>query len=283
MPEFPPVATEGTGAVSETASAALWVKLRAEGWELAPGPDELNEILRRLGRWRSRLLANTYVVHHGPRILQGLFAGMHYMDTASEGALMPRLLGSYESELHPHLRALAAAGLDCVIDVGCAEGYYAVGLARMIPEATVYAFDIDPAAREACAALAARNGVSDRVIIGGAFAPDGFEAFAGRRALVMMDAEGAEDDLLRPDLSPALAGMSLIVETHDLYRPGVVGRLAQRFAATHDLHIVHPQLKAADLPAWLQALPPLDHLIAVWEWREAPTPWLVMTPLPRPA
>ena len=168
---------------SETAVASLWVKQRAETWQKSPSGDELNVVLRRLGRWRSRLLANTYVIHHGPQVMSGPFAGMHYVETASEGALMPRLLGSYESELHPHLAAFAQAGLDCVIDVGCAEGYYAVGLARMMPEITVYAFDIDPIAREACAALAQKNEVGSRVIVGGEFAPDGFEAFAGRRAL----------------------------------------------------------------------------------------------------
>src|SRR6202008_1532945 len=103
-------------------------------------------------------------------------------------------------------------GLDDIIDVGCAEGYYAVGLARLAPQATVHAFDIDEAARTACAELARRNGVAERVRIGGAFPPEGFEAFAGRRVLVMVDAEGAELDVLRPDLAPSLAGMSLIVE-----------------------------------------------------------------------
>lgn len=263
---------------SETALAALWVKQRTETWATAPGQEELNEVLRRLGRWRSRLLARTYIAHHGPRILQGPFAGMHYLDAASEGALMPRLLGSYESELHPHLAAFAASGLDCVIDVGCAEGYYAVGLARMMPQVTVYAFDIDPAARQACAELAARNAVTGRVIVGGAFTPEGYEAYAGRRALVMVDAEGAEDDLLLPDRSPALAGMSLIVETHDVFRPGVMARLTERFSPTHDITVVRQQLKAFPLPDWLQALGHLDQLLAVWEWRLRATPWLVMTP-----
>jgi SAM-dependent methyltransferase len=263
---------------SETGNASLWVKQRAEAWQKAPPPSELNEILRRLGRWRSRLLANTYVVHHGPRVMHGPFAGMHYVEAASEGALMPRLLGSYESELHPHLARFARAGLDCVIDVGCAEGYYAVGLARMMPDVTVYAYDIDPLAREACAALAGKNEVAARVIVGGEFAPDGFEAFAGRRALVMVDAEGAEDDILQPQLSPALAGMNLIVETHDVYRPGVRERLVQRFSPTHDIVTVHQQLKAFPLPDWLVGLGHLDQLLAIWEWRVQATPWLVMTP-----
>lgn len=263
---------------SETYLAAVWLKQRIEGWRGTPDVQELNEMLRRLGRWRSRLLANTYVALQGTTILQGPFAGMDYLDQPAEGALMPRLLGVYESELHPHLQAFADAGLDCVIDVGCAEGYYAVGLARMMPGVAIHAHDIDEAARLACAALAARNGVQDQVFIGGEFKPDGFEAFAGRRVLVMVDAEGAEVDILQPALSPALAGMNIIVETHDHYRPGALALMTERFAATHDIVRVDQQPKLYILPPWLQDLPHLDHLLATWEWRGAATPWLVMRP-----
>jgi hypothetical protein len=264
--------------MSESLSAANWVKSRVGAWTEAPDNDELNEVLRRLGRWRSRLLANTYVAHHGPVVMQGLFAGMTYLTAASEGALVPRLLGTYESELHPHLLALAVEGVTDVIDVGCAEGYYAVGLARLIPQAVVHAHDIDAAARKACAELAAMNGVAERVRIGGAFSPEDFQAFAGRKVLVMVDAEGAELDVLRPDLGPALAGMAIVVETHDLYRKGALQALIARFTATHDITLVRQQPKTAELPEWLHAQPHLDQLLAVWEWRQAPTPWLVMRP-----
>ena len=128
------------------------------------------------------------------------------------------------------------------------------------------------------AELAGKNGVSDRVIVGGEFAPDGFQAFAGRRVLVMVDAEGAEVDILQPALSPALAGMNLIVETHDIYRPGALAAMIERFAPTHDIVRVDQQPKAFDMPPWLAELPHLDQLLAVWEWRAQPTPWLVMKP-----
>jgi precorrin-6B methylase 2 len=259
---------------------AAVVRQRIAGWPQDADLDELNELLRTLGRWRSKVIANTFISHHGARVLGGPFAGMAYVAEASEGALVPRLLGTYESELHPHLQAFAAAGLDAVVDVGCAEGYYAVGLARMMPEVTVHAYDIDEKARAACADLAARNAVADRVLIGGAFAPDGFEAFAGRRVLVMVDAEGAEVDILQPALSPALAGMNIIVETHDLYRRGALATMIERFSPTHDIARIDQQPKTFDLPDWLQKLPHLDQLLAVWEWRAQPTPWLVMTPKP---
>ncbi len=259
-----------------TTHYATVTRKRVADWPAEPGMEEVNEVLRVLGRWRSQVLANTFIARHGARILTGPFAGMDYVQRATEGSLIARLLGTYESELHPHFAALAAQGLDTVIDVGCAEGYYAVGLARAMPQVTVHAHDISETARETCAALAARNGVSERVIVGGEFGPQDFAAHAGRRVLVLVDAEGAEVDILQP--VPALAGMNIIVETHDIYRPGALATLMERFSPTHDIVRVDQQPKTFDMPWWLRELPHLDQLLAVWEWRQAPTPWLVMTP-----
>ena len=263
--------------MSVNSNMAKWLKsFVAEQDDL--DPLKLNYVLRQMGKWRSALIVNTFIQHHGLKVLHGPFAGMDYVARATEGALAPRLIGSYESELHEDLMAFAAEDLDCVIDIGCAEGYYAVGLARLMPNTVVYAHDIDERAREACAVLAAKNGVADRVLVGGLFAPADFEAFRGRRCLVMCDTEGAEDDLLDPGVSPALKEMSLIVETHGMFRPGVLQRLVQRFSASHEIKVLEQQGKTTPLPDWLKALSHMDQLMAVWEWRSGPTPWLVMRP-----
>lgn len=240
--------------------------------------EELNNLLRLMAKWRAHALAETYLTHAGPVVLEGPFAGMAYVAAATEGALIARLLGVYESELHPQIEAFAAEGLDCVIDVGCAEGYYAVGMARRMPGVQVFAYDISEGARAACADLAARNGVAERVTIGGEFRPEDFQAFAGRRALVVVDAEGAEVDILQPDRGPALAHMNIIVETHDVFRPGALKTLTQRFQATHDILRIDQGPKVYEAPAWLKELGHLDQLLATWEWRLRPTPWLVMRP-----
>lgn len=261
-----------------TATVANHLKNWSARWVHEPAADEVANVLRYMAKWRSQMLANTYLKLQGATVFQGPFAGMIYTGEATEGALIPRLLGCYEAELQPHFAAIAEDGLDCIIDVGCAEGYYAVGLARQLPQVTVHAHDISEHARVACAALAASNDVSDRVIVGGQFAPNDFEAFAGRRVLVLVDAEGAELDVLQPDLSPALAGMSLIVETHDVYRPGALATLVERFSPTHDIVRVESQGKTLQMPDWLARLSQLDQLLATWEWRAQPTPWLVMRP-----
>lgn len=257
---------------------SAWFRARLDGPGHMATPEDATAGLKVLAVWRSRMIAEAIVRRMGGKVLAGPFAGMTYLAEATEGALAPRLLGTYESELHPYIETFAAKGVDCVIDVGCAEGYYAIGLARLLPRAAVYAFDRDGAALKACRAMAALNGVEARVEVADGFAPETFERFADRRCLVVMDVEGAEDDLLRPDLAPALARMSLIVETHDVIRPGVRDRVSARFAATHDVVQVDPAPKAPVFPDFLRGASHLDQLLAVWEFRAAPTPWLVMTP-----
>jgi precorrin-6B methylase 2 len=264
--------------MSLNSQAVDYLKKTVAEWPPEPETNYINAALRVMSRWRQYRVQEAYVSRHGTAIWGGIFKGMDYVSAATEGALLPRLLGSYEAELHPHLLAFAAEGIDTVIDVGCAEGYYAVGLARLMPQAIVHARDIDEKALVACRALAEKNGVADRVIVGGEFKPQDFQAFAGRRALVMVDCEGAELDVLQPALSPALARLSLIVETHDVYREGALATLVERFAPTHDIVRVDQQFLAFEPPPWFASLPHLDRLLATWEWRVSPTPWLVMRP-----
>ena len=93
------------------------LKRQAVGWSETPDADELFGLLNLMARWRSRALANTFVSREGPRILHGPFAGMAYVEEATEGALIPRLLGTYESELYPHFDAICPQ-VDCVISTG---------------------------------------------------------------------------------------------------------------------------------------------------------------------
>lgn len=248
----------------------------SEGADL-PDARLLGKALVLTAVWRSKLLANTLVAH-GTHVRSGPFAGMNYVVKSAEGALLPRLQGIYERELHPDLVRFAGEGLEAIVDIGCAEGYYAVGMARLMPETRVYAHDIDPVARRRCALLATANDVTDRVIIGEVFEGADFERFRGRRTLIFLDAEGIENELLDPDLYPALREMSVIVETHPMARPGVTERLISRFEPSHAVVRLDPELNAAAVDPELASSNHLDMMLAAWEWRAGPTPWLVMRP-----
>lgn len=261
-----------------TKATAEMIRQRLPMDDRLEDPRMLNGLLRQLGMWRGSMIGNTFIRHHGLTVYAGPFKGMTYLDHSTEGCLIPRLLGCYEAELHDDLMAFAQEGLDAVVDIGCAEGYYAVGLARLMPTVTVHAFDTEPSARASCQALAARNGVADRVVVGETFTGDMFERFADRRTLVMIDTEGFEETLMKPDLWPALARLAVIMETHPERHPDIVATMLARFSATHDIVLRSTGPRHVDLPGWLLELPQLDQMMAVWEHRATLTPWFVMRP-----
>jgi ribosomal protein L11 methylase PrmA len=111
---------------------------------------------------------------------------MNYGVPASEGGGAPRLMGIYEASLSP----IIASAPDLIIDIGSAEGYYAVGLARRLHHATFWARDADAHARQKCRDLAGLNGVADRVEVGGKMTHADFDICLRHRSVVIRDIEG---------------------------------------------------------------------------------------------
>ena len=133
-----------------------------------------------------------------------------------------------------------AEGYPTVLNIGCAEGYYAVDMARRMPATRVLAHDLNPKAQQVCQELAQKNQVSDRVTVGGLFSPEDFALYANQRVLLMCDIEGAERELLNPQVSPALKDMDMdiIVESHECLIPGITQLLIDRFKDTHQITLV---------------------------------------------
>lgn len=264
-------ATSAPSALTQNATAALRKLLAAD----PPTPQMLESALRLLAKWRVQLLMNTEVKRGGHVVRAGPFAGLRY-STASEGAGLARLLGAYEASLHPIFNEIIAGDYGLIFDIGAAEGYYAVGLALKIPQVRVLARDSNPKARALCAALAAENGVADRVEVGGEVTPADFALCAGQKTLVLCDIEGAEEALLDPGAAPGLLAADLLVEVHEVFHPGLLAKLTARFAESHHVQVLHRALAPDLLPAWAESLSDLDRLLMLWEWRMGPTPWLWM-------
>lgn len=174
------------------------------------------------------------VVRHGP------FAGLRYAELTSVGsALYPKLLGSYESELHPWMAEICDAGYSEIIDVGCAEGYYAVGLALRVPQATIYAYDLWEGAQQLCADFARLNGVGDRVVVRSLFTADELTGIPIRqRGLIVCDCEGGENDIFTPETASRFAAWDLLIETHDFLDITISTRLPELFRETHELRSI---------------------------------------------
>ena len=241
------------------------------------GAKQLEEAMLRLARWRARLLGNTVLAQSGSTVAAGPFAGMVYDVLPEDETRVPRLLGCFESTLAPVIEAICASDPRLIIDVGAGEGFYAVGLAMRLPLTTVWARDSNRAALELCEHLAETNGVAGRVKTGGKLTHADFDICRAQHTVVLCDIEGGEDALLDPDRAKGLRRADILVEVHEDIRPGLTDRMIARFEATHDIRRFDRHASTDALPAWMEGLSDLDRLLALWETRPAPTPWLWMT------
>ena len=183
-----------------------------------------------------------YVHDHGDRIQAGPFAGMRYPVELLTRADCPvgKMRGSYELELWAALERMVAAlrsrSPTAFVDLGCADGYYAVGLARSVPDLEVHAFDLAASARAATRALAGANGT--HVHLHGAADPKALTRLAPKTVGLICDIEGAEVDVLTAEVATALRTSHVIVEMHEGLRPGSCDILLERFAQTHHAELI---------------------------------------------
>ncbi len=216
-----------------------------------------------------------WLAKNGLCVRSGPFRGMEYVTAAVGSSVLPKLVGSYECELHPWLEEIGQTPYSLVVDVGAAEGYYAVGLAMRLVSARVLAFDLDGTARRLCESLAGANGVSDRVSVHGACDHARLREVLSGRTLLVCDCEGCEATLLDPVEVPSLRTTDMLIELHhDLSR--ITERISERFQPTHSLEFVDSAMRDPDDWAGVEYLPIQWRGVAVDEFRNGPQRWAML-------
>lgn len=233
--------------------------------------------LRKRGFSPTQALDHRFVDTFGPSVRGGPFRGLEYREEflGHTTDIAAKLLGAYEQELHGAVEDLLARPFKTLVDIGCAEGYYAVGIALRRPDIRVVAHDIDPAARQMCRVLARHNGVS--IDVRGAVSQAEVSALADG-TVIFSDCEGAEIDLLDPSEAPVLARLPILVETHDFIRPGATEQLRARFSTTHHIREVHTGPRNPSSFQELAGFAPNEQAELLSEGRPAPMTWLVLEP-----
>jgi hypothetical protein len=231
--------------------------------------------LRALGRPE---LDAWFVGRHGSAVLHGPFAGVEYPRAVAARThhLTAKLLGAYEEELHAPLAEQLERRPPVFVDLGAADGYYAVGFARASPGTRVHAYEIDPVARRALKRLAGANGARDRVFLHGPANAWRLASHDLDGAFVLCDVEGAELDVLDGPAVAALATATLVVAVLEAAGAGADAALRERFAGSHAIEAVEAR------PRDPAAYPELDGAphqeTAIDEFRIDGYRWLVLEP-----
>jgi hypothetical protein len=238
-------------------------------------------------RWYGRLsyqMLKSISARHGLAVQNGPFQNMRYPaelltpEKITRYALLPKIVGCYEAELHEILAQVTGRNYDIVVNIGCSEGYYAIGLSLRLPNACVFAFDIDPLARQLCHKMARLNQVTDRITIQGECTTHHLQELVGDNTLIVSDCEGCELQLLRPDSVACLRACDLVVELHDCFDPSTSEVVTGRFAQSHDTVVLTRATRDPAVYPSLEGLTPYRQRLAVSETRwGTPCKWAFMT------
>ena len=201
-------------------------------------------------------------------VLNGPFKGMKYPSIdITELTLAPKISGSYEGHLSPVINEMIGTPYDNIIDVGCAEGYYAVGFAKRIPQSTVHCYDVNESDLEFCKKMADLNDVSNLTY--NKFCSPGtlINFNYGKRSLIFCDCEGYELELFTPKVVTALKNTDVLVELHDVINPIISETLLTRFSSTHDVRIINNSNVDYTKLEGLDNITPGERAFAVYEHR----------------
>jgi hypothetical protein len=118
----------------------------------------------------------------------------------------------------------------------------------------------------------------------GALRPKTLQSSIQPPTLLVVDCEGCELNLLRPDRVPALRHADLIVELHDFVDPRATDTIVGRFSGSHTVTLVESVERRSDSEVYpaLGCLPRSvwDQTLAEYRPRDPhPMRWAVLEPL----
>jgi len=173
----------------------------------------------------------------GTEVVAGNFKGMKYPSAKSFGSsFFPKIIGTYENEIQGFLKYLLTSNsYNEIYDVGCAEGYYAVGIALFLNKNNrVLAYDINPVAKDLTKQMALLNNVSNQVIINGEFHSNQLSVSPEQRRFFLIDCEGYEKYLFSDDdIVNRYCNDDLLIETHDFIDYNISLEIEKKLVATH--------------------------------------------------
>jgi precorrin-6B methylase 2 len=194
------------------------------------------------------------------------------------------LLGIYEQEVLDSLTRKPAT-YRVFIDVGAADGYYAIGVLVCGLFDRTYCFEASESGRQIIKENAAQAGVANRLIVNSDAQHDFLDQIPSNElanAVILMDIEGGEFDLLTDENLDRLRRSILIVELHEWRLKDGSHKLQRLLDACETTHSVSRMTTTSrDLSIFpeLREMSDTDRWLVCSEGREQLMTWLRLDPL----
>ena len=193
------------------------------------------------------------------------------------------LLGLYEIEVIKKLCEYAKER-EIFIDIGAADGFFAVGAVSSNIFKKSIAFEINENGRKVIAESARKNQVESFVQIHATFnlntVDDDFKKILPN-SVILIDIEGAEFTLLTEEMIDRLNGAVLVIELHDFFfsdgnllKKKLIDQLSEKF----DVQIIHGGARCVPRSEFLDALSDNERWLICSEGRQRRMEWLLAEP-----
>ena len=205
-------------------------------------------------------------------------------DTSWGNDKCAKLLGFYEQELLAEMVPLLGSG-KVFIDIGAADGFYAVGFPKVGLTRRCIAFEATENGRDVIEKTARNLDLLDRVDVRGICTEASLrEALVGldiKDVVVLCDIEGAEFEIMSESVLSTLSGASIFIEIHDFIENGSDLYLQLKERARRWFKV--KEIKKAGRNPYhyteLDHLDDTDHWLVCSEGREPNQKWLSLTPI----
>lgn len=166
-----------------------------------------------------RVSIETYDLCNG-EVKYGPFKGLKLSENSWWGKsdLGSQCLGLYEKEILTHIKNSSSQSWDCFIDIGAADGYYAVGMLSSGTANRAICFELSREGRALIRDTWERNGRIGVLDVHGKADADALLSLDQEglgKTLILIDIEGDEFELLTPEVIEHLSAAEVILEVHN--------------------------------------------------------------------
>lgn len=271
---------------------AAWRSFRADGWGATTQRGKTFIAQRWLGV-RPDLTQHRYVLSERIcgefdfTVAYGPLAGLRldpqsWWSAADRGAM---ILGLYERQVLDALVRICDGSMS-LVDVGAADGYYAIGAVKagLVPRAVC--FEISEEGQAVIANNAERNGVARSIEVRGEAGVTFLEQVPERDwsptrpAVFLFDIEGGEFDLLTDAILAQLRNSYVIVEVHETQgiSSGRAESLIARTRESFNVEVLGTGPRDPGAIPELRSWPDDDRWLLVSESRQYDMRWLILSP-----
>jgi|TARA_B100000795_G_scaffold260913_1_gene237218 hypothetical protein len=228
---------------------------------------------------------NKIILEHGHQVAYGTFKGMKLSKNTywSKNDIITHILGVYEKHVLKKIIEFSKKGNYPFIDIGAADGYFAIGMAFSETFKKIYAFEIDEEGRRSLNRNIENNLCKDKVVVD---IEANFETLKeivdkNKSAVILIDIEGSEFDLLDDNLLQLLSNCYIVCELHPTLSANGFEKqnmLINNAKAFFDVSIIQRESYSPNKFSELNEFTDEERLIAFGEGRENNMNWLILEP-----